>query len=128
MDFNPDRAIYLQMVDRISDRILDGTYPEGGRIPSVREYAIELGVNNNTAMKTYELLSRQGVIYNQRGMGYYVATDAKERIRCERRTEFVQRTLPEVFRQMRLVGVSIEEVVKTFLNQGHGEREQGTAS
>lgn len=108
--FNSDRAIFLQMADRLCDEILIGTYAEGDRIPSVRDYAVSLEVNTNTAVKTYEYLSREGVIFNKRGIGYFVAEGAKEKIMVERRLDFFNRTLPEIFRQMALLGLQVNEV------------------
>lgn len=108
--FNSDRAIFLQMADRLCDEILIGTYAEGDRIPSVRDYAVSLEVNTNTAVKTYEYLSREGVIFNKRGIGYFVAEGAKEKIMVERRLDFFNRTLPEIFRQMTLLGLQVNEV------------------
>ena len=75
MAFNNDKAIYLQIADRLSDEILVGTYKAFDRIPSVREYAAKLGVNANTAVKAYDQLAQEGVIYNKRGLGYFVAED-----------------------------------------------------
>lgn len=109
--FNSDRAIFLQMADRLCDEILTGTYKEGDRVPSVRDYAISLQVNTNTAVKTYEHLGREGVIFNKRGMGYYVSPGAKGKIMEERKTDFLRRTLPELFRSMGMLGISIDEVV-----------------
>ncbi|HCC88208.1 MAG TPA: GntR family transcriptional regulator, partial [Prevotella sp.] len=54
MAFSNDKAIYLQIADRLSDEILAGTYKAFDRIPSVREYAARLGVNANTAVKAYD--------------------------------------------------------------------------
>ena len=85
MTFTNEKAIFLQMADRLCDEILAGTYRADDRIPSVREYAVMLGVNTNTAVKTYELLAREGVIYNKRGMGYYVSPDARQQILARRR-------------------------------------------
>lgn len=109
--FNSDRAIFLQMADRLCDEILTGTYKEGDRVPSVRDYAISLQVNTNTAVKTYEHLGREGVIFNKRGMGYFVSPGAKGKIMEERKTDFLRRTLPELFRSMGMLGISIDEVV-----------------
>ncbi len=55
--FSNDKAIYLQMADRLCDEILAGTYGADGRIPSVREYAVMLEVNTNTAVKAYDALA-----------------------------------------------------------------------
>ena len=104
MIFTNDKAIYVQMADRLCDEILAGTYKADDRIPSVREYAVMLEVNTNTAVKTYELLAREGVIYNKRGLGYFVHPDARAQ----------SQTLPELFRQMRLLDIDISEVVATF--------------
>ena len=75
-DFKQDRAIYLQMAERICDEILAGKYNADDRIPSVRELAVLLEVNTNTVVKTYELLLQWEVIYTKRGLGYFVTTDA----------------------------------------------------
>lgn len=110
MTFTNEKAIFLQMADRLCDEILAGTYKSDDRIPSVREYAVMLEVNTNTAVKTYELLAREGVIYNKRGLGYFVHPDAREQILERRRTEFRNQTLPELFRQMRLLDIGIDEI------------------
>lgn len=114
MTFTNEKAIFLQMADRLCDEILAGTYKADDRIPSVREYAVMLGVNTNTAVKTYELLAREGVIYNRRGMGYYVSPDARQQILDRRRAEFREQTLPELFRQMRLLDIDIAEIDRAW--------------
>lgn len=117
--FNDNKAIYLQMADRLCDDILAGRYRADERIPSVREYAVSLEVNTNTAVKAYEELSREGVIYNKRGLGYFVSQEAKARIRRQRRNDFFKDLLPEVFRQMRLLGIEISEVEEKWTNQAN---------
>ena len=57
--FEDNKAIYEQMADRLCDEIIAGTYKADDRIPSVREYAVMLQVNTNTAVKAYELLARR---------------------------------------------------------------------
>ena len=114
MTFSSDKAIYLQMADRICDEILSGTYADDSRIPSVREYAVALEVNSNTAVKAYEQLARDGIIYTRRGLGYFVTAGAKDRILASRRKQFLTQTLPDIFRQMRLLGIGIEDVEKAW--------------
>lgn len=114
MTFNNDKAIYLQMADRLCDEIITGAYGNDDRIPSVREYAVMLEVNTNTAVKAYESLARDGIIYNRRGLGYFVAAGAKEHIIETRRKEFIQKTLPELFRQMRLLGITPDDVMESW--------------
>ncbi|MBP5420481.1 MAG: GntR family transcriptional regulator [Bacteroidales bacterium] len=115
--FNPDRAIFLQMGDRICDEILAGKYKEEERIPSMREYAVALSVNTNTAFKAYEALSLNGIIYNKRGMGYFVCQGAKEKILNERRRKFMDEFLPDVIRQMKLIGLTLDDLAQKWKEQ-----------
>ena len=110
MTFTNDKAVYLQMADRLCDEILAGRYKEDDRIPSVREYAVMLEVNANTAVKAYDELARANIIYNKRGLGYFVSPGAKEQILTERRRDFMDNRLPELFRQMRLLGIGFTEI------------------
>ncbi len=110
MTFTNDKPIYIQMADRLCDEILAGTYRDDDRIPSVREYAVLLEVNTNTAVKAYDELSRANIIYNKRGLGYFVTPGAKKQILKERRQTFMQERLPELFRQMQLLGITLEDV------------------
>ena len=110
MDFSNDKAIYVQIAERLCDEILAEKYKEDERIPSVREYAVLLEVNANTAVKAYDLLGTEGVIYNKRGLGYFVAQGAKKQIKKGRKKEFMKKRLPELARQMTLLDISMEEV------------------
>lgn len=114
MMFSNDKAIYLQMADRLCDEILAGTYADDDRVPSVREYAVALEVNTNTAVKAYEALARDGVIYNRRGLGYFVTPGARTTIMEQRRRAFLGDTLPAMLRQMRLLGIGIDEVMSAW--------------
>ena len=115
--FSNDKPIFQQMADRLCDEILAGTYKDDDRIPSVREYAVTLEVNTNTAVKAYEQLSRENIIYNKRGLGYFVTPGAREQILQERRKAFLGQTLPELFRQMSLLGLGLKEIEKVWEEQ-----------
>jgi DNA-binding transcriptional regulator YhcF (GntR family) len=112
--FHSDKAIYLQIADRLCDEILQGHYKADDRIPSVREYAVMVEVNTNTAVKAYEQLARAGIIYNKRGLGYFVSAEARLQILQTRRAEFMNETLPEVFRRMKMLGIKMEDVEKAY--------------
>ena len=114
MTFSNDKAIYIQMADRLCDEILSGRYKDDDRIPSVREYAVLLEVNTNTAVKAYEQLAREEIIYNKRGLGYFVTTGAKKQILKARKQEFMKEKLPELFRQMRLLDISITDITTVW--------------
>ena len=110
MIFTNDKPIYIQMADRLCDEILADKYKDDDRIPSVREYSVLLEVNTNTAVKAYDELARANIIYNKRGLGYFVTPGAKKQILKERKKEFMKERLPELFRQMQLLGITLEDV------------------
>ena len=110
MQFKDHKPIFLQIAERICDEILQGRYPEGERLPSVREYAAEVEVNVNTVVRSFEWLSQKGIIFNKRGMGYFASHGAKETISQSLREAFFQETLPEFVEQMQKLGIRVEEV------------------
>jgi DNA-binding transcriptional regulator YhcF (GntR family) len=114
MEFSQPKGIYQQIADQIRDRILEGEWHNGERIPSIRELAVSVGVNPNTVTKSYQTLTDRRIIENQRGLGYFVANDAKERILKELRMEFIRDELPRLFRTMRLLGIEMEEIAAQF--------------
>lgn len=114
MNFKESRAIYLQIADRICDDILLGQYEEEWRIPSVREYASIVEVNANTVMRSYEYLQSQEVIYNKRGIGFFVASGAKVLIHSLRKELFLKEEVDGFFRQLYTLGISIKEVEKMY--------------
>ncbi|MBR5385581.1 MAG: GntR family transcriptional regulator [Bacteroidales bacterium] len=107
MNFDNDRPIYLQIYDSICERILSGNLMPEGRIPSVREYGADIGVNPNTMMRTYEKLTDEGIIYNKRGIGYFVAPDAKEIILESQRKFFIENEVPQIRKRMQLLGLDV---------------------
>ena len=110
MEFSEPKGIYLQIADRIRERILRGEWKAGERIPSIRELAVELGVNPNTVTKSYQKLLERELISNQRGRGYFVSENAAERALNEMKEEFMRDELPRIIGAMRLLGIGLEEI------------------
>lgn len=110
MEFNEHKPIYLQIADTLSERILSGEWEEEGRIPSVRELGMELGVNPNTIMRTYDYLQNLNIIYNKRGIGYFIATGAKKIILNYQREIFVKEEVNILFRKMDMLGIDMGEL------------------
>ena len=110
MEFNQNKAIYLQIRDTICERILSGDLQPEDRIPSVREYGASIGVNPNTVMLTYEKLTMEGVIYNKRGIGYFITAEARKIVLENSRKEFLETELPVVIRKMELLGLNPKEL------------------
>lgn len=109
MDFNSNKPIYLQIVDAISEKIISGELKAEDRILSVREYGAEIGVNPNTVSRSYEKLTDAGVIYNKRGIGFFICPDAAEKVQESRRKDFLENELPEFLRKASLLGVDIKD-------------------
>ena len=114
MNFKESKAIYLQIADRICDEILLGQFGEEERIPSVREYAAIVEVNANTVMRSFDYLQSQNIIYNKRGIGYFVSAGAKDRIITLRKDIFLHEELPEFFRQVSALDIPIKEIEKMY--------------
>ena len=114
MKFKESKSIYLQIADRICDEILQGQYKEEERIPSVREYAAMVEVNANTVVRSFDYLQGQDIIYNKRGLGYFVAPGGRERILELRKAVFLRDELPEFFRQLEMLDIPLSDVEKMY--------------
>ena len=112
MEFRKQKPIYLQIADRLMEQILSGDPAEDERMPSVRDVATSMGVNPNTVMRTFEYLQGEEIIYNRRGVGYFVAADARKKILAEQRREFLEEELPLIKQKMQMLGITFEDVMK----------------
>ena len=114
MNFKDNKAIYLQIADRIGDQIIAGVLTPDGKVPSVRELAAEIEVNANTVARTYDHLQQNGVIYTKRGLGYFVCPDAKEKIVGLRRDQLMQGEMDYFMGQLKAVGITPDELKKLY--------------
>lgn len=114
MEFNKNKAIYLQIVDLICERILKDQFLPGERIPSIREMAKELSVNPNTIVKAYDSLENMGVLYNKRGMGYFMTPEGKEQALRSQRELLIQIEMPAFMQLVERVGMGAEELVQYY--------------
>lgn len=114
MDFTSDKPIYRQIIDFSFGQILTGVWAAGERVPSVRELSVQLSVNSHTVLKAYEYLQAEGIIVPRRGMGFYLTADAMDHVNQVRRREFFDTTLDRLFKEMDLLGISIDEVVAHY--------------
>ena len=114
MEFRDNEAIYLQIAGYVGQNILLGKWQAEQKIPSVRDLAIELQVNLNTVMRSYEFLESLGAIYNKRGLGFFVSQDGYAKIKAYRKERFVQQDLPVFFNNIYLLEISPEEIMKWY--------------
>jgi len=119
MEFTNQQPIYLQIAEMICEKILLKKLREDERIPSVREMAVQLEVNPNTVMRTFEFLQGKEIINNKRGIGYFVSADGISKATDLMKTEFLQTELPKIFKTAQLLNISFEELqnqYNTFIN------------
>ena len=89
----------------------------GEKIQSVREMAASIQVNPNTVMRTYSYLQEQEIIFNKRGIGYFVSETAYEKTRAMRKKDFIQQYLPEFFKTMKLLKMDFNDLEEIYKNQ-----------
>ncbi|MCM1028636.1 MAG: GntR family transcriptional regulator [Pseudoflavonifractor sp.] len=116
MQFQESKPIYLQIADKIMDDILSGSFREEMRLPSVREYAASVEVNANTVMRSYDYLQQREVIYNRRGIGFFVAPGAPQRVSDLRRATFMDSELPYFLGRLKSLGFSPSELADLYSN------------
>ena len=116
INFKDNKAIYLQIADRIGDQILSGALTPEGKVPSVRELAAEIEVNANTVARTYDYLQQNGVIYTKRGLGFFVSPEAKETIIRQRRDQLMQGEMDYFLGQLKAVGITPAELTQLYNN------------
>ncbi len=114
MSFNFDKPIYRQIIDRMEEKIMRGEWPDGERIPAVRELAMEMQVNPNTVMRAYESLQAAGVIFNKRGVGFFVSEGAGGKILDRQREFFMMYDLPGIFDRMDVLGITPADLMERY--------------
>ncbi len=114
MEFKEKQAIYIQIADFVCEQILLKKWQIGDKILSIRDLAISIEVNPNTVMRTYEFLQQQEILVNKRGIGFFVAEDAPEKIVTLRRKQFVENELPQLFKTMYLLQMDCDMLQKEY--------------
>ncbi len=107
------RPVYLRLRDEICAGILDGRYPEGAALPSVRAFAAEQGANPLTVAKAYQQFQDEGMVTVQRGIGMFVAPGAVAALRARERESFLTAEWPEIAARMRRLGLSLADLAET---------------
>lgn len=110
MEFGDNNAIYLQIADQLCENILLEKWKSGDRIPSVREMAVAIEVNPNTVLRTFNYLQEKGIIFNKRGIGYFVSEDGFQKTRALRKEDFISHELPKFFKAMDLLNLTMDDV------------------
>ena len=122
MEFKDSKAIYIQIADLICENVLNEQWGEDERIPSIREFAVSIEVNPNTVMRTYSFLQDEGIIYNKRGIGYFISKGALKKTLKMKKENFINNDLPYFFKYLELLNLRISDIEKLYKNFLHKEK------
>ena len=121
--FRNDAPIYTQLVAQIKLRIVAGTFQPGQRLPAVRDFAVEAGVNPNTMQRALAELEREQLVFSQRTAGRFVTEDS-EMIQTIKQ-ELAQQQLAQFFQAMAELGYARAEIVALVEQSGSKEAQNG---
>ena len=107
--FNEETPIYQQIMDQVKQGIATGWYSAGEKLPSVREMALEAGVNPNTMQKALAELEREGLLYSKRTSGRFVAE--KIELTKDLQEELVKGYVEMFLKNMKDLGFGLEEIL-----------------
>jgi GntR family transcriptional regulator len=114
MKFRADKPIFLQIMEHLEEKVLSGELQAGARIPAVREFALEVEVNPNTVVRSFNELEQAGIIYKKRGLGFFLEENARKKILDRHRQQFMNDELPELVKKLQRLEIDPAEIVKKF--------------
>jgi GntR family transcriptional regulator len=118
MDFLPDKPIYQQLMDRIIGDIIRGTLMPGEKLPSVRDYAVQAGVNANTMQRVYKELEQMEITETRRGQGSFVTEDIRKISWL--RDEMKEQLIESFIKNSEALGFTTAEMVDYLTKRGTG--------
>ena len=113
MSDSDTRPIYLQLRDKIAAAIIDGRYGEGEMLPSVRAFAAQEGANPLTVAKAYQQFQQDGQVEVRRGIGMFVATDARSALLRQERKRFIGEEWPAIRARIDRLGIAMDDLLET---------------
>jgi GntR family transcriptional regulator len=125
-EFDTTKPIYIQIMERINKKIVRNEWKAGDKLPSVREMAVETGVNPNTIQRTYSELERMGVVETRRGQGTFVTENAEviERLREQLKRDIVA----DFIRNMTELGFTLDDMIASLKNYNGNEEGESNDS
>ena len=109
--FDGRDPIYVQIADHIRHEILSGALQEDEQVMSTTQFATTYRINPATAAKAFTQLVDEGVLYKRRGIGMFVAPDARARLGEQRRQRFFTDVVAPAVAEARMLGIPLEDVV-----------------
>ena len=108
MNFKATVPIYWQIVEMMKQRLLSGEWKPGDKVPTVREIALEVGVNPNTVQKAVSYLENEGFLHAQRTSGRYVTTE--EAAIEKARLQWIAERIEDLMVSLRNIGCQDKEI------------------
>lgn len=121
-EYKASKPIYLQIADRIIREIVRKELTPGDKLPSVREMAVQSGVNPNTIQRTYSELERMDIVETRRGQGTFVTE--KEDVLTILNEKVQEEVIESFIRNMKELGLTKEQMiqgVENYLSRREGE-------
>ncbi|QFU75096.1 GntR family transcriptional regulator [Halioglobus maricola] len=118
VEWNDKQPIYRQLRDLVAERIMDGSFPEGDAVPSVRQVASDYQINHLTVGKAYQELVDAGLLEKRRGLGMFVKEGAAKALTSNEKQQFIDEEVPAFLDRARVLGLELQEVVDLLLASG----------
>ena len=118
VEWNDNQPIYRQLRDLVAQRIMDGSFPEGDAVPSVRQVAAEYQINHMTVGNAYQELVDAGLLEKRRGLGMFVTAGACNALTSDEKEQFIDEEVPAFLERARVLGLDVKEVVELLLETG----------
>lgn len=111
LKFDSERPIFLQIAEGIEDAILSGAFEEESQIPSITEFSVTYRINPATALKGITMLVDAGILYKKRGLGMFVATGAREKLKTSRKEQFYGMFIESMLDEAKRLQLSKEDII-----------------
>ena len=111
MQWTSDKPIYQQVRNHVVSMIIDGVLDVGDSIPSVRQMAVEGGVNPLTVSKAYQELVNLNIVENRRGLGMFVTEPAKNQLLKIEKEKFLKGDWPAILRKAQQLDIDLVKLV-----------------
>ena len=118
VEWNDKQPIYRQLRDLVAERIMDGSFPEGEAVPSVRQVASDYQINHLTVGKAYQELVDAGLLEKRRGLGMFVVVGACAALTRDEKQQFIDDEVPAFLERAKVLGMSAQELVELLLDTG----------
>ena len=115
------KLIYIQIAEAIEDAVITGELNEGDQVYSTNQFARLYGINPATAAKGINLLVEEGILYKKRGIGMFVADEARSKIVSKRRNRFIEEYITKLIREAEKLNLTKEELIDIIKNYEGGK-------